>query len=995
METLSLAVVKQLYFRILISAIFLIFSVNILAQPAMDARTIYEEADKLFRTSQVDAGIEKLESAVAVAVETKEYDVLVKAESFLIRIHVAFGRYDRVESIIERSSAYLDEEIDDATTSDYYHSLARYFLAKGNFIVALENIHYALDKISPEEHPEMYVLELLVKGNIEQGSGIIDKAGDTYQDALNYTLKLLGDDHSYLLYLYNNLGAVAADGNDHFKAERFYQKSLLINQVKKDSVGMILIYNNLGNVSKNKDNYEEAIAYFDSSRNISDAIYGNQSVASARAVYNQGEVNLLKGDTIEAQENFTEVVKALTGNEAVGAVTISAKAQFGKAGILMQRNLVNKSLSLANDAHREIIKAHGKSNRNYHNSLISLAEIYNQADSLSQSLLCIDQFFRNIDSDFAGDTVLSNPEFNNLVVDDIYVVLEALKTKSSVLKKLLNDAPDLKYRNALLQTSKLAITLIEKWKTYDISFRKKQSLIGQFDDFYDMAITEFYHAGDLESTFQISERYRLNTITERLMQSNGSRFRNIPDSIINKENELRLRINYYSSSSDRDSVDLELLTAQQEFDSIRAFYQKHFPEYYNLWFTGAPVTISQVQNQLLSDDDVLLSYFFAKSKVLIFAVTKDDFQVYESLINLSEVTAQIDDLIQFLSENPINVKKNEQQQFESYVKNAHNLYELLIAPVTSLTKGKRVLIIPDAQLASLPIEVLLKGDELMGYDYRALPYLIKENEIGYLISVNTALSMHSIPKTEGQNKVLAFAPFSGDEQLVIDGMSLASLKGSKDEVTGIANHFDQDVFLDKRATKNQFLKLMEDYDLLHIASHGIIDHAEPMNSRIIFSDSSNDSLAASALYAYEMYDHKLSAKLAVLSACDTGGGQVMKGEGLVGLAHGFIYAGCQSIVSSMWGTEDKTTQELMNSFYGELSDGKETGAALRSAKLSLLDRIETEKTHPYFWAGFTITGHSNLLIVSGTNEIILSVLFVSAFGLVLLYFRKKLVKKSR
>ena len=122
------------------------------------------------------------------------------------------------------------------------------------------------------------------------------------------------------------------------------------------------------------------------------------------------------------------------------------------------------------------------------------------------------------------------------------------------------------------------------------------------------------------------------------------------------------------------------------------------------------------------------------------------------------------------------------------------------------------------------------------------------------------------------------------------------------------------------------------------------------------------------LHAYEIYNLPLQARLAVLSACETGVGELVKGEGVMSLARAFHYAGCPSVVTSLWKVDDEATAQLMQYFYENLANGKTKSTALREAKLSYLKNAPESKKHPLYWAGFVLIGDDSEIILQESRN---------------------------
>jgi len=147
---------------------------------------------------------------------------------------------------------------------------------------------------------------------------------------------------------------------------------------------------------------------------------------------------------------------------------------------------------------------------------------------------------------------------------------------------------------------------------------------------------------------------------------------------------------------------------------------------------------------------------------------------------------------------------------------------------------------------------------------------------------------------------------------------------------------------------------------LHFASHGLLDERFPLNSGLALTipGEMKEGRDNGILQAWEIFEHlRIDADLVVLSACETGLGKEMGGEGLVGLTRAFEYAGARSVLASLWGVADETTAELMKRFYSYVKAGQTKDAALRRAQLELIrGAVGHQASHPFYWAAFQLNG---------------------------------------
>jgi len=314
-----------------------------------------------------------------------------------------------------------------------------------------------------------------------------------------------------------------------------------------------------------------------------------------------------------------------------------------------------------------------------------------------------------------------------------------------------------------------------------------------------------------------------------------------------------------------------------------------------------------------------------------------------------------------------------------------------------MIRGKSLIIIPDGTLSYLPFEALLTRPVMNGEpDYRNLPYLIREYDVGY--SYSATLHFEDQRRTtRPSGNLLAFAPKYSDLLTQLPDLSyldvyrdkLIPIPGVRDEVKMISRMIKSDLYMDDQATENNFKKLAGNYDILHLAMHTIVDNENPMYSKLAFTQNV-DSFEDGFLNTYEIYNMKYNARLAVLSSCKTGYGKIQKGEGVMSLARGFMYAGCPSIVMTLWEVSDRSGAKLMKDFYRSLKKGKNKTMSLRNAKLEFLRKADQLKAHPFFWSTYVAIGDSTPLYPSRTKYLIIiiaALLIVSSAGGAYWYFR--------
>ncbi len=159
------------------------------------------------------------------------------------------------------------------------------------------------------------------------------------------------------------------------------------------------------------------------------------------------------------------------------------------------------------------------------------------------------------------------------------------------------------------------------------------------------------------------------------------------------------------------------------------------------------------------------------------------------------------------------------------------------------------------------------------------------------------------------------------------------------------------------ATEEKAKNISANTSYIHFACHGFVDEQVPLDSALVLALTAKEHERGEngILQAWEIFESvRIDADLVVMSACETGLGKAMRGEGMIGLTRAFQYAGARSIIASSWKVSDRSTSELMKFFYGNLKKGLPKDIALQKAKKKLLKR--KKYSHPFYWAGFQLIG---------------------------------------
>jgi CHAT domain-containing protein len=377
---------------------------------------------------------------------------------------------------------------------------------------------------------------------------------------------------------------------------------------------------------------------------------------------------------------------------------------------------------------------------------------------------------------------------------------------------------------------------------------------------------------------------------------------------------------------------------------------------------GEIVALSDTQNRILDQKTAFLEFFLGDIRSYAFFIGKDIFRV-EILPPRGKIEDSLRGYLKLIASVP-------ERGFQGELA-AKRIYHDLIFPFENdLSSIENLVIVPDGILFYLPFETLVQ-DRHGAISSPA--YLIEKCCISYAPSVSSlSFLLNKEPANSRPKRLLAFGnpvyssrPPAGQkysykdalrEVYLDNGFEFAPLIYSQKEVKQISRYFKKssvDLYLGEKAKEQVFKETsLEDYQIIHFACHGFQDEKFPFRSALVLSldDSSGED---GFLQGREIYHLRLNADLVVLSACQTARGKLENAEGVLGLPRLFFYAGAKSTISSLWKVNDRSTSELMRYFYGFLAEGKNKAQALRLAKLRLLN---SKYDHPFYWAGFILSG---------------------------------------
>jgi CHAT domain-containing protein len=836
------------------------------------------------------------------------------------------------------------------TLSNSLNSIGNVYKNYGNFDLALSYYLQALEirkKTLGDNHPNVagsyYTIGNLYGNlfNYHRAIQFIEQGNRIYMDKYGENTGIL---HTYLAYL----GSLYAKLNKHQQAEEYLHKAknLCDSYLLKDHPYRAIVYNMLGDYYADRKNDSLQIKYFHEAQRIYKISYGNNSLREADILVKLGIMH----------------TRLLNNDKAVG--------YFSQALGIFKSGLGNKSSKLGN-------------------LYVNLGDISLQQDAKQDAL---NYYHLAIDA-IAIDDVYNNEHLPSIrSVINKPLVLDASKKMARAYYLLFVESKDLALLRKSMITYRYAIDLVDEIISgYYLDLSKSQLQI-ESRDVYEQAINVAYLLHELtrddqykHEAFKISEKSKSMLLLTKTRDEEAKRIAAVPDRLINKERDLQIEINHQKKML-RDAklaknkallaeYRKSLFESQREYETFKLMLQDSFPDYFNFNYNKNISSVSKIRKEL-ADKTAIIEYFETDSTIYSFIITSNLFELikihpesnFESLIRNYNRSLTDQSLI---IDSPATADS-------LYSSTAFQLYRLLLSPVMLVAPTiNKLIIIPDDKLSQINFGTFLtEYTSPTKIHYPSLSYLMRKYDISYAYSTTWKSSLQV---SNSNISFCGFAPsYTADAyistdslvhpltfQLVRDGN--LPLPGAISEVFDISELMSGDRFTHKDASETNFKTDASNYSIIHLAMHSLLNNDEPEYSELLFNNE-KDSLNDGYLYINEIYNLDLKAELVVLSACSSGYGKVQIGEGPISLSRAFSYAGCPSVVMSMWKIPDEATRSIMIEFYKNLKEGKNKDSALREAQLKYLDETEDPLLqHPFYWASFLAMGDTKPITVKSTD----------------------------
>ena len=752
--------------------------------------------------------------------------------------------------------------------------------------------------------------------------------------------------------LYNTLGVLYYDNGNYRQGKNYFNRALEIVTAKQpfDTLSAVSLQTNIATSFYRLGLYEESLSIY--TRILRYRIFADQ-------------IYMNMGRAYAGLEKFTD---ALTCFRKVNAAKIPAVInEMGHTQFRLHRpdsaawylDRLQPPGKPGQQGRPGTSGTPGQVNAGKLNELdMGINELY-RADLLAGQ----DQYLPSLKSlqnaiiifsrNFHNEDIFSNPaSFTGAFA--YYRLFDALFKKAAVFDSLYRTRHKEAYLTASYEAYKATLILLRYIeKSYDTDdaklFLKKRN-----GAVYRGALTvclalNILHPGDtyLQQAFMINEKSKASIITANLREKVSGSIPGIEEGLLQKERNIKYNIARLNVRTEEatDGAAIDMIARERagyEIDLARL--QKELEKngaYYKLKYDDTDPGIPELQKSL-GRGQALLSLALTADALHIFALTPLGLS-YARVDSLPALQQNVEGWLHALQTTENGRKFNGEAI-------GARLYRQLVKPIQTLVpQTGEWIIVPDGFLYFLPFESL-PADTLSAT-------LLEKTIISYQFSSRLILPLTTSPVTTGtgpgSGKVLAFAPFADHGGPGQGSTYFSRLPASREEISGLQGI----AYIDSLATKAHFLQDLNQYPIIHLATHAVSSIDNAATSFIAFYPGKRPRIE-DCLYLQELYGLNMNAtKLVIISACETGQGELVSNEGVISLARAFAYAGCASTVNSLWKADDKATSYILRQFHVYLQKGYTKSRALQRAKLDYLQSDALNKS-PAYWAHLILIGNT-------------------------------------
>jgi len=860
-------------------------------------------------------------------------------------LHKRMGNIEEAMKYYQKALPLANTSADSLLIGVVYGNIGGVYNARGNYSKALELKRTALSYYRGLNNKRFIAVSLGNLGAAYRDRSLYDRALEYFNQSLEIR-KELGD-VNLLAKIYNSIAMVQRRLGNYDQALISYNKSLEYSRKASTPNLTATILNNIGLLYKTLGEYDKALDYYRQSLMLKEDIASPQEIATT--IKNIGKLLWEQGKYEEAEPFYKRAleIRKKHGNSYEVASSLNTMVNLA---------LENGDLERAQE-YTDQIQAIGDSTSSP-DILKDAARFNGRINDIQGNKAEAIRFFKK---EYAYSRTLP-----------AYKQMEALIRLASQYHEIHSDSA--------LVYGERAINLIEKHRSNAGAVAAlKTGYFGQYSYFYNqMASWTLTYKNDPTSAFKLIEQAKARSLSDELAKASQNIEQKLPEEVrIERKNRLNHLDSLYttleqtSSPSRKEDIQSKIRESELSYAAYENKLRETYPEFKSLQLPE-PIDLDRAQ-QICDAETAIMEYAVAGENLIIFLISQDEVRAKQ--FSISDDRSLEETLTKWVADYKDAILSNASHTVLH--RESDKLYQALIKPFeSSLTRFSNLIIVPDGALAYLPFEALWQGDR----------YLIENFNIKYEPSLTSLTLLHKPEASRSRKELLAIAGsnVTDDNKLLsYRKSSLSALPSTLMEVDSIATHFQQvSTLKDDEVSETAFKKLLAEnsYRYVHLATHGVIDENKPNRSGLALS--TKEAISASSredgiLRSSEIFGLDINSDMVVLSACNTGLGKVVKGEGILGLQRSFFYAGTSTVVVSLWNVYDRSTATMMNEFYKALisENGDKEGwgehflrfigwnhslpfgekaSAMRKAKLKMINHPLFN--HPVYWAPFIVVG---------------------------------------
>ena len=831
-----------------------------------------------------------------------------------------------------------------------YAHIGRCHLAQSDLAEATENYNLALQQWQAQGDLKEQASALINLAYIEQRKGEWSKAQSYYTDA-----QLLIKDDPF------QLGLIASGMADLFNENGMFEAALV--------------------------QYDHALAYY---------LAANEPLGVNRTIMDIGYTDFLQGDYSASLSNFNE---ALAKFDPTSLHAAQCHENLGRLHIALGQYAV--ALQHLEPALAKYESANNRGEAERVRTLIGQAyEQQGLFDHARPNYLQALDVFRKLKDRISEASV-------NFALGRLELKAGRLDEAESYLKQSLENTEDIRTISTGRDlTTAYSASVHERYEAYVACLvRKSKSRDPQ---------------PLVESAFVASELSRARSLADLLRDTQTNLLAGVDPQLAAREKTLRQairakvdhRIELLSAKTlkekDLNEVETTLARLRTEHEQVYTELRKVNPEYGDITQPAAS-SLQQIQNEIENDQTAVLEYLLGDYGSYAWVVTRSSIKLVE-LHDEATITSAVQSVYDLLAKRPN--KETEPQ----LTKAIDHLSSLVIAPLADQLTAQRIIVVADGALNYVPFQLLtspndqqplIASHEIVNAPSASILNQLNREKVARpspdktLIAFGYPAFASNYAELRGKSSNELVAQVRADEKdqwsyamrdIEVQGDSVdvshvQPLQFSRDELAKLKDigGASSSIVTGFDATREMFQRTnLSKVAILHVATHGVLDPKRPEYSGFILSTVDSEGRPQEGFITVrDIFELQAPVDLVVLSACRTGLGKDVRGEGLIGLTRGFMYAGASSVAATLWNVDDEVTAELMKLFYANmLEKGMAPAAALRAAQNTI--RQQPQWRSPHYWAGFTFQGEYKLPIKSAGNSRIAGKLPIIIAGVLLL-----------